>query len=167
MFLFQLLILYLLERIRMKYIISVLFLLCLVACDALMGEEIARVPVNKLSTENEQFIEQTTLSLEANSEISFWTDLDLKYEGALGLMYKVDVWKDSVRLGGMDLDALNPSISMMEVRTEVNDKVNWSFQGKLGEITLEEPGEYTFKIILLSSDNPSLSIEKSDFLLKK
>jgi len=46
-------------------------------------------------------------------------------------------------------------------------KTNWSFSGKNSEIKIEEDGYYTFKGILVASENETLKVTKAEIVLKK
>ncbi|WP_254160693.1 hypothetical protein [Chryseosolibacter histidini] len=47
------------------------------------------------------------------------------------------------------------------------DKTSWSFSGKNSEIKIEEDAQYTFKGILVASDNPSLKVTKAEVFFRK
>ena len=55
----------------------------------------------------------------------------------------------------------------MEVKKVLGNKTSWSFSGKMKHITIKEDGDYIFKAILRSSDNPTLNINKAELVLKK
>ena len=52
-----------------------------IACEGLIGEEIARTPINRLS--NPDFVDWRSMEadLKAGDKIYFWTDMDIEYEG--------------------------------------------------------------------------------------
>jgi hypothetical protein len=47
------------------------------------------------------------------------------------------------------------------------DKTSWSFSGKNSQMKIEEDGKYTFKGILVASENPSLKVTKAEIVFKK
>lgn len=62
---------------------------------------------------------------------------------------------------------MDKSITIGELKTSIMGKTNWRFVGKNSKIKIEEDGKYTFKGLLVASDNPSLNIGKSEIILKK
>jgi hypothetical protein len=138
----------------------------LVACDALFGKEVARLPMEQLSNE-EVFIKEVTLDLKKGETIALWADNDIEYENDLALVYIVEIFRDGKSMGGLELNALETNPKMMEVRTTVNEKTSWSYSGKMESIEITDDGQYTIKAILKSSDNPTLRIKKADLVIKK
>lgn len=136
------------------------------ACDALTGEEVARMDIQETS-DRELIIKQATVNLKKGDEVAFWTEMDLEYENDLALRYSVEVWKDSQRLKAFDLDALNTNVRMMEVRTSFGNKTSWSYTGRMGKMEIAEDGIYDFKAILRSSGNPTLVLKKANLVLKR
>ena len=136
------------------------------ACDALTGEEVARMDIQETS-DRELIIKQATVNLKKGDEVAFWTEMDLEYENDLALRYSVEVWKDSQRLKAFDLDALNTNVRMMEVRTSFGNKTSWSYTGRMGKMEIAEDGIYDFKAILRSSGNPTLVLNKANLVLKR
>lgn len=144
-----------------------LLLIFLIGCSAITGEEVARLPINEVSTENNLIVKEVSLNLKKDEEIAFWSDIDVEYEGEASLRFRVEVLKNGEDFGGFEIDPTDKSITLGEVRTTIMDKTDWSFSGKNSELKIEEDGKYTFKAILVSSDNPSLKIEKAELVIKK
>ncbi|GAA4245184.1 hypothetical protein KO504_04010 [Winogradskyella psychrotolerans] len=149
-----------------KIAFVIFFCFLLIGCSKLLGEEVARLEINKTSN-TELYPKEAALSLSKGEKISFWTDTDVVYEDDVALIYTVEIWKDSVNIGGLKLDALKTNPTVMELRKTIGNKTSWSFSGKMKHITIKETGNYTFKAILNSSDNPSLKINKAELVLKK
>ena len=144
------------------------FLLCMSpACNLITGEEIARIPVNRVSTEDNYVIEEASVELKKDDQIAIWSEMDMEYEGEIELRFRIEVLKDGEEFGGMEVDPTDKNITIGEVRTEIMAKTTWEFSGKNSEITIEEDGNYTFKVLLASSENPSLNIKKAEIVLKK
>lgn len=144
-----------------------LLLIFLIGCSAITGEEVARLPINEISTENNLVVKEVSLDLKKDEEIAFWSDIDMEYEGDASLRFRVEVLKNGEDFGGFEIDPTDKSMTLGEVRTTIMDKTDWSFSGKNSEVKIEEDGKYTFKAILVSSDNPSLKIEKAELVIKK
>jgi len=155
------------KKIQLLFIIliSVAFL---TGCDALTGKEIARIPVNQISVNDSNLIiKETSIALKKGDEIGIWSDMDLEYEGDIYLRFKLEILKNGKKLGKLEIDPLEKSVTIGEVKTTVMDKTNWSFTGKNSEITIEEDATYTFKAILIGVVNPTLIVKKAEIVLKK
>ncbi|GAA3520416.1 hypothetical protein GCM10022393_38320 [Aquimarina addita] len=141
--------------------------LLIIACSALTGEEIARLSINKLSSENNLIIKEATLDLKKGDEIAIWSDMDYSYEGDSSLLFKIEILKDGVSLESFVIDPTDKNITINEVTTSVFNKTNSSFSGKNSEIEIEEDGTYTFKGFLFTEYNSNLEINKAEIVLKR
>ncbi|WP_417859351.1 hypothetical protein [Xanthomarina gelatinilytica] len=148
-----------------KFIIPVL--LFLLSCNSILKKEVGRLKINKLSTESNLVIEQTELNLKKDDDIKVWSDIDIEYEGDVTLMFRIEILKDDENLGVLEVDPMEKSVTIGELKTSIMGKTNWSFTGKNSNITIEEDGIYTFRGLLVSSENPSLTITKAEIVLKK
>ncbi|WP_346880829.1 hypothetical protein [uncultured Algibacter sp.] len=151
---------------------SVIFLsvvLLFLGCSALMGEEVGRLKINALSIEKNKnlIVKETSLHLKKDDEIAIWSDIDVEYEGDIDLIFRIGIDRNGEEYGGLEINPMDKSITIGEFKTSINNKTNWSFVGKNSKIKIEEDGEYTFKGLLVSSDNPSLKITKAEIVLKK
>ncbi len=156
----------------MRKIISVLTLslvmTLLISCDALTGVEVARLAVNEVTVDNTNLIiKETSLDLKKGDEISIWSEMDFEYEGDVELRFKIEILKDGEQLGRLEINPTEYNMSLGEVKTTWNGKTDWSFTGKNSEIKIEDDGNYTFKALLIASENPSLKVAKAEVLLKK
>jgi hypothetical protein len=79
----------------------------------------------------------------------------------------VEIWKDGKNTGGFEVDPTEKKITIGEVKTTVMDKTDWSFSGKNSVYKIEEDGKYTFKGILVASENSSLKVTKAEVVFKK
>lgn len=152
----------------MKNLISlasfILILLGITSC----GEEIARLPINAVSIDNEHLIvRDTTLELKKGDEIAIWSDMDFEHKGNVGLQFKIEILKNGEAFGGLEIDPTDKNVTTGEVKTVLMGETDWSFSGKNAEIKIEEDGSYTFKSILVASDNSTLKINKAEIVLKK
>lgn len=137
------------------------------ACEMLTGKEIARFPVNAISTEDSLIYQEQSLDLKKGEEIAIWSDMDIEYEGPLNMRFRIQIVKDGKEFGGMEIDPTDKNITVGEVRTSLMDKTSWSFSGKNKSVTIEEDGNYTFKAFLVSTPNKSLKINKAELVFKK
>ncbi|GJM60748.1 hypothetical protein [Persicobacter diffluens] len=140
--------------------------LAIIGCDALTGKEVARLPINETSNINLN-MKEATLFLKKDEKVSFWTETDIEYENDVALVYTIELWKDSIKLGGVQLDALETNPTILEIKSSKGNKTSWSYTGKMDQYVVEEDGEYTYKAVLSSSDNPTLKINKAELVLKK
>lgn len=150
----------------MKKIFIILAGMIVTGCDAIMGEEVARFPM-ELSEDDALSVEELQLALKKGDNLAFWTEMDVEFENELELVYVVGVWKDSVKQGEYKLDALKTNPRMMEVKTTFGNKTSWSYTGKMDNLEVPDDGIYHFKMVLMSSGNPTLSLKKAELVLKK
>lgn len=141
--------------------------LVVMGCDAITGKEVGRLPINKVSTEENLVTNEVTLDLKKDDEIGIWSDMDIAYEGALGLRFRIEIERDGKKIGGFEIDPMRKHITIGEVKTTIMDKTEWSFTGKNSEYVIEEDGKYTFRGILVANDNPSLKVTKAEVIFKK
>lgn len=152
----------------MKKLFTLLALpLLLTACDAITGKEVGRLPINQVSTESNTVIKETTLDLKKGTELKIWSDMDIAYDGDAQLRFRIEVLKDGKEFTSLDIDPTKKNISIGEFHSSINGKNKWSFSGKNGELKIEDDGKYTFKGILVASDNPSLKISKAELVFKQ
>jgi hypothetical protein len=143
-------------------------LILLTDCDALTGEEIARLSINQVSTdENSLIIKETSLNLKKGEEIAIWSEMDIEYEGDVALRFRMEVSKDGENFGDLEIDPTDKNITIGEVKTSLMGKTDWRFSGKNSKIKIEEDGNYTFKGILVASENSTLKVTKAEIVLKK
>lgn len=133
----------------------------------LTGEEIARLDINKLSTNNNFIVKEATLDLKKGDEIAFWSDMDMAYKGDVNLRFRLKIFKNNNEISQIDIDPTNKNITIGEVKTVLMGKTNWSFTGKNHELKIEEDATYNFKAVLISSKHPSLKITKAELVIKK
>ena len=152
----------------MKRLLKVLAIsLVFTGCDALTGKEVGRLQINQLSTKENLIAKETTLDLKKNDEIGIWSDMDIAYEGDVALRFRVEVKKDGKTIGGFEVDPTEKNITIGEVKTTVMGKTDWSFTGKNNVYKIESDGKYTFKGILVASDNATLKVTKAEIVFKK
>lgn len=121
----------------------------------------------KASTQEELHIQSTELELKAGDKIQLWTEMNMEYEGYLGLEYRILMIRGTDTLGVYQLDPEDKDITMGEVKTSFGGETKWRFSGRMGKIGIEDDGVYTFSSILAASENPSLKLNKADLVLKK
>lgn len=140
----------------------------LTGCGALTGEEVARLPVNQVSTDdNNLIIKETTLDLKKDQEVAIWSDMDIAYEGDVALRFKMEILKNGAHYSRLEIDPTDKNITIGELKTSVMGKTDWSFSGKNSEMKIEEDAKYTFKAILVASENPTLKVTKAEIVLKQ
>jgi hypothetical protein len=146
---------------------SLAILVALTACDALLGKEVGRLQINQLSTEGNLIFKETTLDLRKDDEIGIWSEMDIEYEGNVELRFRVEIQRNGKAIGSFEIDPTDKSITLGEVRTTVNNETSWSFSGKNSEYKIEDDGKYTFKAILVASENSTLKVTKAEIVFKK
>lgn len=88
--------------------------LVLTGCDAMLGKEVGRLPINQLSAEGNLVIKETTLDLKKDDEIAIWSDMDIECEGDVALRFKVEMLKNGEKMGGFEL--IPPKRTLLQVR---------------------------------------------------
>jgi hypothetical protein len=139
----------------------------LTGCDALLGKEVARLPINEVSTAGHEVVKQVTLPLQKDDKIALWSDMDLAYEGASPVRFQVQVTKDGAPFKELQLDPTEKNVTVGEVKTDVNGSINWRFSGKNAELLIPAAGSYTFKARLVADSNPTLRLARAELVLKK
>lgn len=137
------------------------------ACDALFGKEVARLPINAVSTPEREVVKEAALPLQKGDKLALWSDLDVAYEGDAPLRFQVAVLKNGAPFRQLELDPTQKNVSVGEVKTYINDKVSWRFSGKNAELAIPENATYTFKARLVAAPNPTLRVSKAELVLKK
>lgn len=144
-----------------------LLLLLFPSCEAITGEELARLAIDTLSTPDHFVMREATLILKKGDAVALWSHLDMAYDGQADLTMRVRVVKNDADLQLFELDPTEKSVTVGETKTEFNGHTEWSFTGKNAEYTVPEDGAYTFKAILTAEENPSLVIRKAELVLKQ
>lgn len=151
---------------RILLLVPVLFF-GFVGCDLVSGEEIARFPVNRVSSAEDTAASEQSLQLKKGEEIAFWSEMEVEYQGEVELRFRVDIRKDGTDFDQLEVNPFEKNITIGEVKKEINGDVYWSFDGKNGEIEIPEDGEYTFVAWLEASDVSSLKVGKAELVLRK
>ncbi|CAN5489073.1 hypothetical protein BH10BAC1_BH10BAC1_13380 [soil metagenome] len=154
---------------KQKYIhiLPFLFLLTLTACDALKSKEVARIPINQISNANAPDWKSTTIDLDKDDKLFFWTDMNIEYEGDLQLEYQVQIIKDTDTIGYVHLRPFEKNVTIGEVKTTFFNKTTWSFSGSIDFLKIKETGKYTFRSALFASKTDGVLLKKADLVLKK
>ena len=139
----------------------------LVGCDALLGKEVARLPVNEVSTPGHEVVKEATVPLKKGDEIALWSDMDFAYEGSSPVRFQVEVTKDGAPFKQLEIDPTEKNVTIGEVKTSVNESVNWRFSGKNTELVIPDAGSYTFRARLVAAANPTLRLTKAELVIKK
>lgn len=135
-------------------------------CNALKEKEIARLELNHTSNDS-LVIAEETIDVKKGDKIAFWDDLKIQFEGDLMLVFTIEIWKDSIKIGSLRLDALKTNPKLMEVKTQFGNSTKWSFIGRMKYIEIDEDATYKFRAAINSNDNSTLVIHKADLILKK
>ena len=151
----------------MKRISITLLPFLLACCSALTGEEVGRLPINKVSREQDFVSKEATVELKAGDEIVFWSEMDFEYEGNVDLRFRVEIQKDGEQYENIQVDPMQKDLTIGETKVTVNGKTTWSFSGQNVIFNVQEDGKYNFKGILVSSDNNSLVVKKAELVLKR
>ena len=150
------------------YIIAVLTIFITSGCNALTAKEIGRLPINEVSIDDDHLIvKETELLLKKGDQLSIWSDMNIAYQGEVSLLFKLEILKDGEQMGGMEIDPTDKKITIGEFKKQVMDQTDWSFTGRNSGFIVDDDGTYTFRGILVASDNPSLKVSKAEVVFKK
>lgn len=141
--------------------------LLITSCEAITGKEIGRLPINELSLEGDLRIKETKLELSKDDEIILWSDMSFEHEGEVELRFRVEVLMDTVRLGGLEFDPTDKNVTIGEVKSTIMNKTSWRFSGRNTKLDIKDDGIYTFRGILIASENPTLKVNKAEIVFKK
>ena len=156
----------------MKKINSLLNLAAIIfvvmGCNALTGEEVARLSIDELTVDQSDLKTQsTTIDLEAGDRLNLWAHMDLEYEGELALEFQLLVIKEGDTLNMLPLNPFEVDITMNEVKTSFNNKTDWRFAGRMNYLDIEDSGTYEFQTLLLANVGANPTINKADLAFKK
>lgn len=126
------------------------------------GREVGRLP---FSAEGK---EAATMSLQAG-EVAFWTDVDLKYEGAAEATYSIELEQAGSSVGKVQCDPLTPDVKLRWMETRFADSRSLSGWGRMRcEARIAKPGPTTVRATLAFTTVPhTLSFRKADLVLKQ
>jgi len=152
---------------KMNHLILLALLFTLISCDKHVGEEIARLAINEISTEESLVVKEVALELKAGDEIGIWSDMNIAFEGQVDLRFRIGVTKNGDDYTAIELDPLEKYITLEETKNTLNGKTNWQFIGKNKGLKIDEDATYLFKVIFVASKNPSLEVIKAEVILKR
>lgn len=127
------------------------------------GKEAGRVP---FAAEGTQAV---TMPLDAG-EVAFWTDIDVKCEGAAALTYRVDLLQGGSAVANAECQALGPmSIKMGWVETQFGASRSRSGSGKMAcTAKLAKSGPTVVQATLGFDARPiSFTLSKADLVVKQ
>ena len=150
-----------------KFNVVIFSLILISSCNTFTGEEIARLPINQVSTVNHEVTREITIDLKKDDEIIFWSDMDMEFEGQVSLRFRVKILKGDKEYTSLEIDPTDKNITLGEIKTSVMDKHKWRFRGRNTKIKVKEDGTYTFISQLIAEDNPTLKINKAELVIKK
>jgi hypothetical protein len=127
------------------------------------GKEAGRVP---FATEGTKAV---TMPLEAG-DVAFWTDIDVKYEGAAALTYRVDLLQGGAGVATAECQALGPmSMKVGWVETQFGASYSRSGSGRMKcSAQLAKSGPTLVQTTLGFDPRPtSVVLKKADLVLKQ
>ena len=131
------------------------------------GEEIGRIPVNRIIPPGSPDTPEITLDLNEGDEIGIWSDMDMEYVGNVDMQFILEIFLNGESKGVMRYDPRDKNISMMETKTQIGSEVNWSYSGKNTSMTAESTGAYTFKANFVANPSGNLKLDQAEVVFKK
>jgi hypothetical protein len=137
--------------------------LVLVSLLAGCGKEAGRVPFAAEATN------AATMALQAG-EVSFWTELDIDYEGDAALAYRIDLLQGGSRVATAECQALGAmSIKMGWVETQLGSSRSRRGRGKMTcSAPLAKSGPTVVEATLAFDPRPvRVTLRKADLVVKQ
>lgn len=150
---------------KLFYLFFAVFLFA--GCDAILGKEIARVPVNEISADTAVAPKEVALPLKKEEKVVLWSDMDIEYEGDVQLLFQVEVLANGKSVELLEFDPREKNMTMNEVKTTMGNQTDWQFEGKNASYQAREDAEYTFRCRLVSSENSTLVVNKAEIVIRK
>lgn len=141
------------------------FLFLTFSCDAITGEEVARLAINEISTKDNTKEKIVEVALLKDDEISIWSEIDVAYEGKADMQFSVGIFLNDELYKAMTFDPREKNVTMGEVKTDINGNVKWKFKGKNKTYKILEDGTYTIKSFFIASQN--VNLQKAELVIKK
>lgn len=151
----------------LSFILTLVLLLSVNGCSALFGEEIGRVHALQEGQDFDAELNEVVLDLKKGDEIGIWSEMDMHYEGQVGIEIALGIWVDESILQEISFDPRDKNPSLMEVKTSLGNTTDWSFSGKHGTVKIEQDGSYLFRAVLKTSGGSNLKFDVADVVLKK
>ena len=127
------------------------------------ASEVGRVPFAR------EGIADATLTLKAG-EVDFWTDIDIKYQGAALLRYEIDLYQSGASVATASCNPLGPiDIKTFWSETNLGMSHTRSGAGRMPcSVQLPAGGSTLIKTRLVFSSRPaSLVLSKADLVVKQ
>lgn len=151
----------------LKHIFITSLVLIAAACAALSAKEAGRLSFKNPSGSIMPEWKKTDLHLKQGEILRFWADMDLVYDGAVDLSYRVKLVKGADTLVETDLNPFEKNVTVNEVKTTVMGKTSWRFSGQMHTLEIKESGTYRVLATFYSSLNNRMKLNKADLVLKK
>lgn len=145
------------RKISITLFFSLLFLM---QC----GSEIGKIPIKEIGP-----VSSTQIKIIGDKKITFWTQLDIKYDGNVGMNYFISFLKNGTMVSQAICNPFNVNIKIKSLITNLNDHHTKHYLGKMScETSLPESGEYTVNTqLMLLPDSPSPTLTQADLILKQ
>ncbi|RAK69953.1 hypothetical protein DLM85_03615 [Hymenobacter edaphi] len=137
------------------------------ACDALLGQEVARLPINALSAPGKDQPQEVTVALKKGETVAVWSEMDMRYKGEQRLEFQLTVLQNGQPFQQLAFDPRDKNLSLKEIKADNNGDVSWSFTGKNTELTIPADGRYTFRGRLLAAPAHGPDIRKAELVLRR
>lgn len=148
----------------------IIILISLIICSCgLEQKEVDRIEIEKLSTiEETNVFESSTIYMEKNEKLFFWSKLDMEYDGDLKLTCQVQVFNDKdENIMLLEMNPLDVDTRIMCFEKSINSKTNYSCTGRIQYLQFEDKGEYHFKVIMFANSSVELDMKEAVMILKK
>jgi hypothetical protein len=128
------------------------------------GTEVGRIPFTA------EGAGETQVTLKAESEVRFWTDLEIEYQGKVAINYQIELLQDGAVVAAATCNPLgNIDVKLKWVETNLNDSHSRSGSGRMQcSAKVPKTGPTTVKASLsFGSRPPGLILKRADLVLKQ
>ena len=151
----------------MRTLLVLLPLLILFSCGKIMGEEVARLPVDKVSFPENVVEQEVEIELFEGDDLSIWSDMNFSYTDGAELWWELEILLNGESFNNLKLDPLDKDLTLNSKETNFNGEISTSFSGRNYKMSVRKEGTYTFISRLFSNGDESIIVEKAHLVIKK
>lgn len=107
----------------------------------------------------------TKIPLPSAKSTVFWTDFDAVWQGEVGLLYRIEAYRDGQKVYEGSCGPLDVNTTIMSSESHIGSDHSVAHQGLLQCPTLEGGGEVEVRAQLITEG--SIALKKCDLVLKQ
>ncbi len=137
-----------------------------ISCGKILGEEVARIEVNGVSSQQEIAEAETTVRLYEGDEIGFWSDMSLEYRDGDEFWWEVEILLEGEPHSNLKIDPLDKDLTVNSTETNFNGEITTAYSGRNLMMTIGETGEYRVRSRLFTTSETAV-VKKAALVVKK